>query len=304
MKIPGYQDLGFGNKLGKSGDRLIRPDGSFNIERRGNIGWNTYQILTKMGDLRFIFFTLAFFIGINIIFAFLYLAVGIEQLNGVPKGDFVDNFLYAFFFSVQTFTTVGYGGMNPIGISANFISSLCASTGLVAFALITGLFFARFSRPRSHIAFSDKAILTPYQGGMSLQCRLVNERDHKIINLQAEMTMTWLQESNNIQQRRYQNLQLERSAVVLFPLNWTLVHAINEDSPLNGKSLQDLKDMHVEFLLMVSGFDESYNQTIYANTSYICKELWDGVKFKAMYSTENGKTTELFLDELSEVEEI
>lgn len=305
MKIPSYQDLGLGSKLGKSGDRLIQQDGSFNIIRKGNIGWSAYQTLIGMSNGAFILSSLLFFASVNAIFACLFLYVGIEQLNGVPTGKgLLNEFLYAFFLSVQTFTTVGYGVISPDGISANLVASFCALTGLVSFALVTGLFFARFSRPRSYLAFSEVAILTPYQGGLSLQCRIVNQRKHKIIDLKAQMVMTWFEEKNGRTQRRYTALDLERDNVFLFPLNWTLVHPINENSPLHRKTLQEIKSMHAEFLVIVSGHDESYNQTIHANSSYICKEIQEGVKFKMMYASENGKTTELYLDELSAVEKI
>lgn len=305
MKTQNYQDLGLGSKLGKSGERLILQDGSFNIKRKGNIGWSTYHILTGMSDGLFIMTSILFFIIVNAIFACLFLYVGIEQLNGIPRtGDFFNNFLYSFFFSVQTFTTVGYGVISPNGVTANIIASFCALIGSISFALVTGLFFARFSRPRSYISFSELAILTPYQNGMSLQCRIVNRRNHKIIDMNAQMTMTWIEEKNGATQRRYAKLNLERDRAFLFPLNWTLVHPIIEGSPLHGKSLSEIKDMHAEFIVLVYGHDDSYNQTIHANSSYICKEIREGVKFKMMYSSENGKTTELYLDDLSEVVEL
>lgn len=297
-------DVGFGTKIGKSGDRLIRRDGSFNILRKGKSTRDAYQILTKMPDGQFIFTTLLFFVLINSFFAILFLLIGIEQLNGVPQGSFISNFLYAFFFSVQTFTTVGYGGINPVGISANFVASLCASVGLVAFALITGLFFARFSRPRSHISFSNQALLTPLNGKRTFQCRIVNTRDHKIMHVAVQITMTWIEEENGKFTRRYQGLKLERKSIVLFPLNWTLVHHIDEDSPIYQLSLQDLKKMHAEFMVMVSGFDESYNQSIHTNTSYICGDIAENVKFKPMYYTTGESATLLHLDELSSTEKI
>ena len=305
MKIPSYQDLGFGSKLGKSGDRLIQQDGSFNITRKGNIGWSTYHALAGMSDGLFILTSILFFIIVNAIFACLFLYVGIEQLNGIPRvGGFFNKFLYSFFFSVQTFTTVGYGVISPNGVAANIIASFCALVGSISFALVTGLFFARFARPRSNISFSEIAILTPYQNGMSLQCRIVNRRNHKVIDLNAQMTMTWIEEKNGSTQRRYARLKLERDRAFLFPLNWTLVHPIKEDSPLHGKSLKEIRDMHAEFIVLISGHDESYNQTIQTNSSYICKEIREGVKFKMMYASENGKTTELYLDDLSEVVEL
>jgi len=291
-------DLGFGSKLAKSGDRLINKDGSFNIIRKGKLSWDAYQSLIKMDPIPLVGVYVLFFIGINSFFAILFMIIGVEQLAGVPEGNLISDFLYAFFFSVQTFTTVGYGAINPTNISANLIATLCAGVGLFSFAIMTGLFFARFSKPRSHIAFSEKAIISPYQDGLSFQCRIVNVRDHKIINLKAVMVMTWLESKGNTVARRFSQLDLERSEVVLFPLNWTLVHPIEANSPLNGKSLDDLIELQAEFLIMVTGFDESYNQIIHADSSYICNEIVTEMKFKPMYLTKDGEGTELNLDDL------
>lgn len=302
-KIPKFQDLGFGTKITKSGDRLIRHDGSFNIIRKGKVAWDAYQMFIEMSMRRFTVICLSAFILINAFFAILFLLAGIDQLNGIPEGSIGSDFLHALFFSIQTFTTVGYGNINPEGVSANIIASLCAFVGLLTFAIITGLFFARFSRPRSHIAFSKKAILTPHGDLMSFQCRMVNKRNHKITNLNAQLAMTWLEETETETRRFYASLPLERKTIVLFPLNWTLVHPITESSPLYGKSLNDLKRLQAEFLVMTTGFDESYNQVIHSNTSYICSELATNVRFKLMYtsSTDEDEITILNLDDLDEL---
>jgi len=291
-----FSDLGFGTKLTKVGERLISKDGSFNIIRSGKKSWTPYQFLIGMSSLRFTLFSLLFFILTNVLFASLFIFIGVEQLNGVPKGNFINDFLYAFFFSVQTFTTVGYGGINPVGISANFVASLCASVGLIAFALITGLFFARFSKPRSHMSFSQKAILTPYNDITSFQFRVVNTRPHKIIDLEATVVYTWLETKDNEVKRHYANLNLERSKVFLFPLNWTIVHPINKNSPLYQLSLKEIKMVNGEFLVMLKGFDESYNQLIHTNTSYIAKELEVDVQFHPMYTSYSDSPTILHLD--------
>jgi len=114
-----FSDLGFGTKITKAGERLINKDGSFNIIRKGKKSWTPYQFLLGMSSTNFALFSLTFFVLVNSFFASLFIWVGVEQLNGVPKGNFINDFLYAFFFSIQTFTTVGYGGINPVGISAN-----------------------------------------------------------------------------------------------------------------------------------------------------------------------------------------
>lgn len=297
FKNTSFNDLGFGSKITKAGERLINKDGSFNIIRKGRKSWTPYQFLLGMSSTKFTLFSLIFFILINALFAGFFMLIGIEQLNGVPKGNFISNFLYAFFFSVQTFTTVGYGGINPVGISANFIASLCASFGLVAFALITGLFFARFSKPQSHISFSKKALLTAYRkDGRCFQFRIVNTRSHKIIDLEATVIFTWLETKGKEMKRHYANLKLERSKVFLFPLNWTIVHPITPKSPLFEKTLAEVAAMHGEFMIMLKGFDESYNQLIHTNTSYIAKDMETDVKFYPMYTSSADSPTILHLD--------
>ena len=304
FKIPKSQDLGFGSKITKSGDRLINKDGSFNIIRKGNINWNAYQILIEMPIRRFILYTIVYFILLNTIFALLFLTIGIEQLHGVPEGTNIHNFLYAFFFSMQTFTTVGYGGISPVGISANMVASIGAMLGLLSTAIITGLFFARFSHLHSHIAFSKKALITPYMGINSFQCRIVNKSYHKIIHVSTQITMTWLEEVDGENKRRFSRLNLERNKIILFPMNWTIVHPITKDSPLYGKSLKDLKKMNAEFLVMIKAYDESYNQAIHDNSSYTWEEIETNVKFNPMYTTGGKGPTKLYLDELSDVLEI
>lgn len=304
FKIPKSQDLGFGSKIIKSGDRLINKDGSFNIIRKGSISWNAYQILIEMPIGRFIIYTFLYFLLLNTIFALTFLTIGIEQLRGVPEGSNINNFLYAFFFSIQTFTTVGYGGINPVGITANMVASLGAMLGLLSTAIITGLFFARFSHLQSHIAFSKKALITPYMGINSFQCRIVNKSYHKIIHVSTQITMTWLEEVNGKNKRKFSRLNLERNKIILFPMNWTIVHPITEDSPLYGKTLKDLKNMNAEFLVMIKAYDESYNQPIHDNSSYTWKEIHSGAKFKPMYTTLGKGPTKLYLDELNDVLEI
>lgn len=301
MPTPNAQDYGFGTRVIKAGHRLINEDGSFNIIRKGKGGWNSYQALINLSHSRFNILMALFFIGLNLLFSGLFMLVGVEQFNGIPPGNYLSNFLYTFFFSVQTFTTVGYGGMNPIGITANFISSLCATIGLVWFAVMTGLFFARFSQPRSHINFSNVALLTPFQDMMSFQFRIVHSRRHKIVNLSARVNMTWIESINGNSVRKFSELSLERSEIVMFPLNWTLVHPITPDSPLYQKNQKDLKAMQAEFLISLSGFDENYNQILHTNRSYICNEIIENMRFKPMYVPFDDRPTELYLNDLNEL---
>lgn len=301
-------DLGFGDKVITSGGRLINQDGSFNIERKGYQSWAPYQNLVEMPWKQFALMILLFYLMINALFALAFVACGRECLSGVElNSDLFTFFSQSFFFSIQTFTTVGYGSISPIGFTANFIAALDALVGLMSFAMATGLVFARFSKPKAQLLFSKNAIIAPYRhrktGKMmnSLQFRIVNSRDNKLINLKATVILTWLgMLPDGSQTRRYATLPLERYEVSLLPLNWTIVHPIDDQSPLYTKESADLIQTSTEIMIMIQGYDDSFAQNVHTNSSYSCHEIEWGVKFASMYHALDGYTI-LELDKLDEV---
>ncbi|MEQ8707227.1 MAG: ion channel [Phaeodactylibacter sp.] len=299
-------DLGFGSGITSGEDRLINRDGSYNILRRGGKAWRPYQVLVEMSWWRFFVLITGIYVVVNALFAAIYLMIGLEYLSGAqPANTLTGDFFVAFFFSVQTFTTVGYGAISPTGIAANIVASIDALVGLMGFALATGLFFARFAQPQSSILFSKKAVIrsyqdTPYQ---SFQFQIVNQRNNKLINLSAKVSMSWVAEDEKGRKvRRFTLLELEREKVFLFPLNWILVHIIDKDSPLWQKTPEELEAMQPEFLVLLQGYDETFAQDIHANSSYIFPDLTWGKKFRRMYFQEDGHTV-LELDWIDELEE-
>ncbi|NUO03103.1 MAG: transporter, partial [Saprospiraceae bacterium] len=241
-------DLGLGTKIGASGERLISKDGSFNVQRSGSRRWMVYEPLIEMSWGRFLLLVIVFYFAINALFAVLLAALEPGSLIGVDDPYFSQRLLKAFFFSMQTFTTVGYGAISPGSIAANFIAVTDAMVGLIAVALVTGLVFSRFSRPKAHILFSKNALIAPYKDGKSLQFRIVNERSNKIINLEVQVVFSWTENQGSEATRHYIALKLEREKVTLFPLNWTLVHAIDEDSPFYNLTPDRLQQMNAEIL--------------------------------------------------------
>lgn len=295
-RVPANADMGWGDKVARQpGTRLINNDGSFNVVRKGRRLFAPYQELVEMSWIKFLSLTLLAYVSINALFAVGFLIIGTDSLSSVERDwPFWERALGAFFFSVQTFTTVGYGGMAPIGIAANFLSAFLALFGWVALAIVTGLFYARFSRPSRMVAFSDRALMSPMKnGGMSLQFRIVNQRDNHLINVSTRVTLTWLEYGR----RRFAPLELERDTVPLFPLNWTIVHAIVEDSPMNGWTKEDYCRRHSELLVTVDGYDETFAQTIHLKNSYLHHEIEWNARFEPMY-IEREQTTELHLDRL------
>jgi len=292
-------DLGFGDKITADSSRLIRRDGSFNIERRGQRAWTPYQDLVEMSWLKFILLALVSYYFINMLFAFLFYLCGGDSFSGLRTTDGFPLYFELLFFSIQTFTTVGYGTISPIGPISNVIATLNAFAGLLGFALATGLLFARFAKPKAQILFSENALLSPYQTNKSFQFRIVNRRDNKLINLRAEVIMTWIEfRADGKRTRRFRGMPLERSEVSMFPLNWTIVHHIKEDSPLNGLSIGDLKRIQAEFIVLIEGFDQTFAQNVHANGSYTALDLVDNVRFSPMYFPD-GAYTLIDLDKIN-----
>jgi inward rectifier potassium channel len=298
-------DLGFGDSLTVEGERLINKDGSYNIRREGGAAWRPYQALVEMSWLQFFAVITGFYLLVNTFFALLYLLVGVETLSGaVPAHEFTSDFSTAFFFSVQTFTTVGYGAISPEGAWANLIASFDALVGLMAFALATGLFFARFAQPKSSILFSDTALVRQYKDSpyLSFQFQIVNQRNNKLINLSAKLTMSWVEtEEDGKKIRRFAMLPLEREEVFLFPLNWVIVHIIDRDSPLWGMTQADMEEVQPEFLVLMQGYDETFAQDVHANSSYTFSDMVWNKKFVRMYHTDGDRTV-LDLGKIDELE--
>ncbi|MFK8009623.1 MAG: ion channel [Saprospiraceae bacterium] len=297
------EDLGFGSGV-QSKKRFINKDGSLNVERRGYTNWTLYHQLTEASWIGFFMHVVFYYVFVNSIFAIIYLLIGVESIGGMNSGNLWENFSQTFFFSVQTFTTVGYGAMSPVGMPANWVASLEALVGLLSAAVATGLLFSRFSKPKAQILYSKHAVIAPFKKGNAFMLRIANTRDNKIMNLEVKISATWHEEVNGKEVRKYAALKLERNRVFLFPLSWTIVHPLNEESPFYSSGEEKLRKMNVEFLVMLEGYDESYNQMIYSNTSYTCEEIIWNAKFKMMFYSDDERGTILELDKINDVEKI
>jgi inward rectifier potassium channel len=153
-------------------------------------------------------------------------------------------------------------------------------TGLLLLALGTGILFARFSRPTAAIVFSDRAVIAPYRNATGFMIRLTNGRMNQLIELEAKVLYSRMHGDS----RRYDQLALERSRVVFFPMSWTIVHPIDEKSPLYGCTMDDLEKTDAEFLILLSGIDETFSQTVHARTSYKPSEVRFGERFVNIYN--------------------
>ena len=271
--------------------RIVNKDGSFNVHRRGTrlIDFHVYQFLIGLSWPRFVAVVLATFLVVSVVFAGLYLAVGVQGLQGAQAGTPLSTALNTFFFSAQTLTTVGYGLIAPRAIGSNVIASVEAVLGVMGFAFGAGLIYGRFSRPTARFVWSGQALIAPYQGKTSLQFRIANQRSNAIVDLEATVVLMTVEGTGDTHQRTYARLELERDKVFFLPLTWTVVHPIDEASPLYGKSPEDLAGRAAEIMVLIRGFDDTFSQVVNARSSYRHDEILWGYRFlPAFHNDEDG----------------
>ena len=305
-KFSPHLTTGLGAKASNTSGRYYRKDGSVNLIRNGvpffdRFSW--FHTWLSMPRWEFWFSLISSYIILNIIFALVYYAIGLEHLTGIEKGSHVNNFAEAFFFSAQTFTTVGYGRVSPVGMLASSVATFEAFLGLLGFALASGLFYGRFAKPRPHLFFSDIALLSPYKEGQALMFRVVPFKNNHLTDAEVKLTIGIRTFENEEWRNNFFPLQVEFSKIDSLVLNWTIVHPINEDSPLFGLSIDTLKEAKAEVLVLLKAYDEVFASTVVARTSYTADEFIDNAKFKMMYEpSSSGNHTILNVNKLNDFE--
>ncbi len=303
------KDLGFGEKVSReSKQRLLNRDGTFNVERTGLkvTSWlNPYHFLLTMGWRQFIGFTLLVYFLSNVIFGLFYASLGSDILVDTSSTPTENIFLRGFFFSVQTFATIGYGTIHPVGLIANSLVAIESYYSMIMTALVTGIVFARFARPTARILYSETAVIAPYQDKTAFMLRLVNSRNNQLIEVGAKLMFSRFVDENGKKIRRFEMLELERDSVSFLPLAWTIVHPIDEKSPMFGLSEQDFENSDTEIAVLLSAMDETYAQTIHTRTSYKASEVKFGYKFANIYNDiESGERISINVRKLSKIEKV
>jgi inward rectifier potassium channel len=300
-------NTGFGANSAAEGNRLTNKDGSTNMRKTGlpfleRI--SIYHSLLRMSRNKFWAMILLFYTSINLVFAAIYFAIGVDQLAGGTLGDSTfQRFMKAFFFSSQTLTTVGYGHVSPDGMLANLIASTEAFMGILAFAVVTGLVYGRFTRPRAFILFSDNMVIAPYKGGRAVMFRLATYKNNHLTDAEALVNAAMHVNEDGKMVTRFYPLKLEISKISSLALSWTIVHHITEDSPLYGYSKEDMVAARLELIVAIKAFDDHFSNTVQQRTSYNIDELIYGARFTPMFErSEEGGTTILKLDKVNDHE--
>ena len=300
-------DLGFGSVVAReSRKRLLNRDGTFNVKREGLGFWeslSTYHYFLTISWPKFLGYVAAVYVVINALFAAGFVACGEGALTGFANEAMMERFTRAFFFSVHTLATIGYGNVIPVTFAANALVAFESLVGLLGFSIIAGFVFARFARPRAELAFSKVAIVAPYRDKTALMFRIVNKKRTQMVEMHATVLLAMRKRDGASTDRDFIPLELERKSVVFFPLAWTIVHPIDEKSPLNGCKREELRTRDAELLILLNGFDETFSQTVHARSSYKADEIVWGAKFRTMFNpSEEDGTISIDIRKLDEID--
>lgn len=269
--------------------RTVNLDGNFNVVRKGisKFDWgDLYHALLTLSWIKLFAVVAASYVITNVLFAFLYLAAG-DGVENMRQGDFSD----AFFFSVQTMATIGYGAMYPKTLFANILVAIEALLGLLGVSMGSGLVFARFSLPKARVMFSRVAVIAPYNGVPTLMFRVANERQSWILEAQVNVSLLTSEITQEGQtMRRFYDLPLFRDRSSLFALTWTVMHPINESSPLYDITLDKMLTDEMEILITLTGIDQTVSDNIHAHHSYIPTEIfWNHQFVDILTKTQDGR---------------
>ncbi len=269
--------------------RVVDPSGALNVVHTG-VGrhrlHDLYLLLLVSSWWRLLIVLVALFVATNSLFAVLYL-IGADNIENARPGSFAD----AFFFSVQTMATIGYGKMAPHTLLANVLVTIESLVGLLGIALVTGLTFAKFSRPTARVVFSRVAVVTRRDGVRCLMFRMANQRGNQIVEarIHVVLALTETTEEGEVI-RRLHDLQVPRAQNALFALSWTAIHPLTESSPLFHATPESLAGAEAEIIISLTGFDESFAQTVHARHSYVVSDIMWNARFVDILSrTPDGR---------------
>ena len=299
-------DLGFGSVVAReSRRRLLNRNGTFNVRREGLTllqSLSAYHYFLTITWTRFLAYVIGAYLGANALFAVAYVSCGDDALTGFLRMGAGERFATAFFFSVHTLATIGYGSISPTNMLSNIVVVVESLIGLLGFALVAGIVFARFARPMAQVVFSERAIVAPYRGMSAFMFRIVNRRSNELVQLEAKVMLTRRKRGVD-GEREFIQLKLERETVVFFPLTWTIVHPIDEKSPLHGMTERDLLGCDSEFLVLLNAFDETFSQTVHTRSSYRGDEVVWGARFKSIFNpSRDDGTLSVDIRKLNDVE--
>lgn len=273
-------ELGFGTKNYQNTVRFLNRDGSVNIKRKGLKGFDNvdmYHWLITTSWTNLLIVILCSYAIANTIFASIYYWMGYSHFGGIVGYDGPERFLDLFFFSAQTLTTVGYGHVYPNATNVSTVAAIESMFGLLGFAMATGVLYGRFSRPKAVLLYSEKALISPYEDITGLMFRVANTKQNELIEIEASVVLSYSNPETN--KREFESLPLEVSKINFLPLSWTIVHPIDEKSPIYNVNKAELEKRDAELIILIKAINDTYSQTVYSRMSYKAHEFEENAKF-------------------------
>ncbi|MGY5355777.1 ion channel [Wenyingzhuangia sp. IMCC45467] len=299
------KDPGVGYKSNRNAQRII-VNGNSNVKHinRPRTIDDLYTYLINIPWALFLIYVLIGYVLINTFFAIIYLWIGVQEFQ-ISTGNIFDDFIHLFFFSAQTLTTVGYGAIAPNGVIGGFVSSFEALMGLMSFSFITGLLYGRFSKPKAKIKFSEHLIVRDFEDHRALMFRVMNKRINMMIEpeLNAIMNITEKGEDGEFSRQFYQ-LNLQRNKIMYLPTMWTVVHQIDEESPLFKYTKEEMLELEVEIYLLFQYHEEAFNQKLYQLHSYDFGQLKIDYKFGSSYEFDEHGFTIIDHNKLNDIQKM
>jgi inward rectifier potassium channel len=267
------------------------------IGGKGSLFHDLYYKVIKLSWTRFFIYAAILNIALNFVLASSYLLLGAKIENARP-GSLWD----AFMFSFQTSTTIGYGHFLPGNSIAHQLVVIDTLSGIFFAAIVTGLAFAKFARPRAKIIFSDKIILTTFDGKPALMFRLANARDNHIVDASLNVaSLLPYTSSEGHELRRFYKLKLSPNSNPTFTLSWTAIHIIDESSPLHGLSFEDFSKENLVIFVSSTGIDGVLSQMVHANYRYTSKEIIKAKKFVDILDYDGQFTYKVNLNQFHDI---
>ena len=284
------KEFGFGNNAFGKEVRILNKDGSFNVNRIGLSVFERFSFFHWMINTKwttFLFFVFLGFFMNNTFFSLIYYFIlGEHQFHGIEATSAIGKYFELFFFSSQTFATVGYGRINPATNPASFIAALDAFSGVLYFAVVTGLLYGRFSKPIPKILFSKIGVVAPYKDKYAFMFRLANKLNHQLQNAEVRLLTSLIVDSDGQPMRQFFELEMERREIVFLASSWTIVHPIDEKSPFLNMTKEEFEQSEPEFMIQLKVYDHSFSQDTYTNTSYRKEEIIWNAKFEKILVTD------------------
>ena len=278
------KEFGFGNSTIAKNQRILNKDGSFNVERKGLTFSDKFSFFHWMINTKWSAFILCVFIGFftySTVFSLVYYFIlGPEQFHGIEATSAIGQYFELFFFSSQTFATVGYGRINPATNISSFVAAIDAFSGVLYFAVVTGLLYGRFSKPIPKIMFSEIGVVAPYNNGLAVMFRLANKLNHQLQNAEVRLISSLIADVDGQPIRQFYELELERKEIIFLATSWTIVHPIDEKSPFFNMTKEEFDFSEPEFMMQLKVYDQSYSQDTFTNTSYRKEEIIWNARFE------------------------